>query len=301
MHDRFRTAPPPVEEFPRLGSRAGDVSLRLSLEEVAIELEGLPADLAERLRERHGPWLGPVSGAGRPLRIEVLSAPVDYFVEPGFARAPEPYRVLTALDGALFRSVSYVFASWIDVERRIGQVALGRGSLDPAPRAVENFLRGCVAWLALAENGLFVHSASIVLRDRCHLFYGPTRAGKSTLAAMSSRGRVISDDLTLLLRRPEGLVAVGSPFRGTYAGGPPVVGTFPVAAFYRLRKDAMTEVRPCDAGCFADLLGNLPYVVEQLPRRPDIIDTVRSRVAGLPFHYLHFLKDADFWPAIEAA
>jgi hypothetical protein len=118
---------------------------------------------------------------------------------------------------------------------------------------------------------------------------------------MNTEGEVISDDLTLVLQRPEGLVAAGGPFRGTYTRGTPLVGTFPVAGFYRLRKDARTFIAPDDGGCFADLLGNLPFVVDQLPAHSHLIDRLRSRVEGARFRYLHFRKDENFWPAIDAA
>ena len=136
-----------------------------------------------------------------------FQAPVENFVPPGFAPAWEVYRRYTALDGGLFRTVSY-------------------------------------------------------------------------LSAMNTEGEVISDDLTLVLQRPEGLVVAGGPFRGTYTRGTPLVGTFPVAGFYRLRKDARTSVAQDDGGCFADLLGNLPFVVDQLSAHSRLIDRLRSRVEG---------------------
>ena len=80
-----------------------------------------------------------------------------------------------------------------------------------------------------------------------------------------------------------------------------MVGTFPIAGFYRLRKDTRTVVRPDDGGCFADLLGNLPFVVDQMPRHPHLIDGVRALVEGSSFRYLHFRKDENFWPAIDEA
>jgi hypothetical protein len=270
------------------------------MDAIAVEFEGLSNPLADHMEHRYAAYLSTARGAGRPLRVEVLEAELDYFLEPGFASRREQYRVLTALDGEVFRTMSYRLASWIDLERLTGQVALGSGSLDPAPRALENFLRSAVAWLAQTNGGLFLHGASIVRGGRCFLFYGPTGSGKSTLAAMSTEGRVISDDLTLLLEGSAGMAAVGSPFRGTYTEGEPVVGRFPVAGCYRLRKDSTTAVRPDDGGCFADILGNLPYVVDQLQHRPHLIDVIRSRVTGLPLRYLHFRKDADFWPAIDA-
>jgi hypothetical protein len=294
-------SPPSVEAFRAWARPAGARSARLDISGIAVEFEGLPDPLADRMAVAYAPYLGAPTGAGRPLRIRVFQAPVEYFVPPGFAPAWEVYRMYTALEGGLFRTVSYRLASWIDLTGRAGAVALASGDRDPAPRALENFLRSSVAWLAMDTGGFFLHGASIVRGGRCYLFYGPSGAGKSTLSAMNTEGEVISDDLTLVLQRPEGLVAAGGPFRGTYTRGTPLVGTFPVAGFYRLRKDARSFVAQDDGGCFADLLGNLPFVVDQLPAHSHLIDRVRSRVEGARFRYLHFRKDENFWPAIDAA
>ena len=265
-----------------------------------MEFEGLPDPLADRMAVAYAPYLSAATGSGRPLRVRVFEAPVEYFIPPGFAPGWEVYRMHTALDGGMFRTVSYRLASWIDVTRREGAIALASGERDPAPRALENFLRSSVAWLAIETGGFFLHGASIVRGGRCYLFYGPSGAGKSTLAAMNTEGKVISDDLTLVLRGPGGLLAAGGPFRGTYAGGTPVVGTFPVAGFYRLRKDERTFLARDDGGCFADLLGNLPFVVDQLPSHSHLIDRVRSCVEGTRMRYLHFRKDEDFWPVVDS-
>jgi hypothetical protein len=293
-------APPPVEAFRAWRRPAGPRAARIDIAGITVEFEGLPEALAERMSVVYAPYLSRPTGSGRPLRVRLYEAPVEYFVPPGFTKGREVYRMHTALDGGVFRTVSYRLASWIDVARREGALALASGELDPAPRALENFLRSSVAWLAMDTGGFFLHGASIVRAGRGYLFYGPSGAGKSTLAALNTEGEVISDDLTLVLRRPEGLMAAGGPFRGTYTRGTPVVGTFPVAGFYRLRKDPRTMVRPDDGGCFADLLGNLPFVVDQMPRHAHLIDRVRALVEGAPFRYLHFRKDVNFWPAIDA-
>ncbi len=297
LHDPV--SPPSVEAFRAWTRPAGPRSARLDLSGIAVELEGLPDPLAGQMAVAYAQYLSAPTGAGRPLRVRVVQAPVEYFVPPGFAPGWEVYRMHTAHDGRLFRTVSYRMASWIDVGGREGGLALASGERDPAPRAMENFLRSSVAWLAIDTGGFFLHGASIVRGGRCYLFYGPSGAGKSTLAAMNTEGEVISDDLTLVLRRPDGLLAAGGPFRGTYTRGTPVVGTFPVAGFYRLRKDARTFVAPDDGGCFADLLGNLPFVVDQLPGQSHLIDRVRSRIEGARFRYLHFRKDENFWPAVD--
>ena len=290
--------PLPLEAFRQFDRPAGPESLEIDLQGLRVRIEGLPSDLAAAMRTAYGAYLS--AGSGTPsLRIEAHLADRDYFIEPRFHKEWEVYRVLTEHDGRVFRLMSYRFAAWYDIGRGAGQIALSRGDLDPAPRAMENFLRSAYAWLALDRGGFLLHGASIVRDGRCHVFYGPSGAGKSTLSAMSRQGRVISDDLTPMLPGATGIEALGSPFRGTYRVGDPVGGRFPVAGFFRLRKDDRTFVRRGDGACFADLLGNLPWVVDQLPRHPGFADRVHAAVAGVPFFYLHFEKDADFWPAID--
>ena len=300
MTEAAPLSPPSVEAFRAWTRPAGPRVARIEISGIAVEFDGLPEALADRLSVVYAPYLGRPTSEGRPLRVRAYEAPVEYFIPPGFTKGRETYQMHTVLDGDVFRTVSYRLASWIDVTHREGALALGSGESDPAPRALENFLRSSVAWLALDSGGLLLHGASIVRADHAYLFYGPSGAGKSTLAALSREGEVISDDLTLILRRPSGLVAAGSPFRGTYTCGTAMVGTFPVACFYRLRKDTRTHVRPDDGGCFADLLGNLPYVVDQMPQRPHLIDRARAIVQGASFRYLHFRKDENFWPVVDA-
>jgi hypothetical protein len=296
--------PPAREAFAAFAEPAGPAALRLDIGPLAVELDGLPGDVADTVRLMHAPFIRhvtPDTASGpAPLKIDVRRAPFDYFFEPEFHKTWEVYRAETAFDGTVFRMMSYRLAAWFDPERRIGQVALAQGTLDPAPRALENFMRCATAWLAFRAGGFFLHGASIVRGQRCYVFYGPSGAGKSTLAAMSRQGRVLSDDLTPILPGPDGgLEAHGSPFRGTYRIGEPVVGRFPIAGFYRLRKDTRTRVERGNAGCFADLLGNLPWVVDQLPKFPGFADQVHAVTRRVPFLYLHFEKDADFWPAVD--
>jgi hypothetical protein len=295
-----RTTPLSREEIAAFPSPAGPRTARLALADVIVDLRGLPVALADAMVARYGAWISPVASGGSSLKLEVAEASVDYFLPPAFATQSEVYRVLTHYDGRFFRATSYRLAWCFDLERLEGRAVLAHGELDPAPRAMENLLRSAVAWLAIGRRGLFVHGASIVTDGACRLFYGPSGAGKSTLSELSGRGQVLSDDLTLLMRRPEGLTAVGGPFRGTYDKGGPVHGVFPVAGFYRLRKDVVTTVRRGDGACFADLVGNLPWIVDQMARHPGFFDRARDVVGDTPFHYLHFRKDEDFWPAIDA-
>jgi len=192
---------------------------------------------------------------------------------------------------------------------------------------MENFLRAAVAWQALAMGGALVHAASLVRRSRGFLFFGASGAGKSTLSESNRRGSVLSDDLSLVLPA-SGAVASGghetagagplpadaagggapplmlhgTPFRGTYTGGPPVRGSFPLAAGFRLVKDTRAAVETVPrAVALAGLIANLPFVVDSLPSRPELFEHIERVFEDLPLFHLHFAKDDTFWDAIETA
>ena len=148
-----------------------------------------------------------------------------------------------------------------------------------------------------------MHGASAVHRGQAFLFFGPSGAGKSTLSECNRRARVISDDLSLVLPGPDGKPhVIGSPFRGTWTGGAPVVGSFPLRAGFRLVKAVDPEVRFVPrVRAFAELVGNLPFVAEAFADRPDLFESVERAFAELPLYHLHFRKDDSYWDAIEAA
>ena len=113
---------------------------------------------------------------------------------------------------------------------------------------------------------------------------------------------MISDDLTLALPGERGLELVGSPFRGTYTGGPQVLGRFPLVAGFRLVQATVAEVRSAPRILvFSELVGNLPFVAEAFERRPDLFAAVDRTFRAIPLQRLHFRKDDDYWDAIAGA
>ncbi len=234
----------------------------------------------------------------------------DYFIDP--PEIPEDNPVLLAPDGARVRYLGYRLAGWFETRGGRGEALLARGEYEPDLRAIENYMRVATAWMAAWRGGALVHAASAVLNDRGYLFFGPSGAGKSTLSAANTRARVVSDDLSLVLPRScGGLIApggrggldlVGSPFRGTYTGGPPVIGRFPLVHGFRIVKDTRAEVRAVPrVRAFAELVANLPFLVDSFPSRPELFARFEETFAPLPLSHLHFRKDDSYWDAIERA
>jgi hypothetical protein len=288
-------------EAPR--PRAGAESVGLRLGPLALAISGLDERRADALARRYAPYATRPAPPGDGLWLELCPEPVEHFLEP--VHPQERVRVLIACDGPRIRYLSYRVAGWFEPAGKRGQLLLSGGleDFEPEPRALENFVRAAVAWRAAASGGALVHAASAVRNDRGYLFYGESGAGKSTLSACNRRGRVVSDDLSLVLPEPGGrLDLVGSPFRGTYDGGPPVVGRFPLAAGFRRVQAETAEVRTvARPRALAELVGNLPFVAEAFAERGDLFEQVTRSFAGIPLGHLRFRKDDSYWDAIEAA
>ncbi len=295
-------APPPIEFFAEPRPPAGAARFGMNLAEIRVELTGLDEALAAALAARYGPY----ADGGDPredaaLCVRFAREAVDYFIEP--PRSPEFNPIWLACDGTRLRYVGHQLAGWFDTKARRGELLLTRGTFEPALRALENFIRCAVAWCAAERGGALVHAASVVRNGKAYLFYGESGAGKSTLSAVNTRGNVVSDDLSLVLPRPGGgLDLVGSPFRGTYEEGEPVLGRFPLAAGFRIVKDVKAEVRAAPrAIAFGQLVGNLTFVAEAFRERPDLFASIEAAFSGVPLFHLHFKKDDSYWDAIDVA
>jgi len=294
--------PPPIEFFAEPRAPAGAARFGMSLAEIRVELDGLDAALAAVLRGRYGPYAdGGDERNDAALRVRFAREALDYFIEP--PKSAEFNPIWLACDGTRIRYVGHQLAGWFDTREQCGEILLTRGTFEPELRALENFIRCAVAWCAAERGGALVHAASVVRGGKAYLFYGESGAGKSTLSAVNRRGRVVSDDLSLVLPRPGGgLDLVGSPFRGTYEEGEPVLGRFPLAAGFRIVKDVKAEVRAAPrAVAFGQLVGNLTFVAEAFRERPDLFASIEAAFAGVPLLHLHFKTDDSYWDAIDAA
>ena len=297
-----RPAAPPERSFFDAPREAGGTStMVLQLDRILFELGGLDEALAHTLETRYTPYTRPSAEGQRAMRVRLGLEPREYFFNP--PEVPELNPILIACEGNLVRYLGYRVAGWFDLDAMEGQVLLAQGTYEPADRALENYIRVAVAWMAVTRGGMLVHAASAVRNDKGYLFFGESGAGKSTLSECNRRGRVISDDISVLLPGENGgLDVIGSPFRGTYEGGEPVVGRFPLAAGFRLIQAPEAAVHDVPrARALGELVGNLPFVAERFSDRPDLFEQVEQVLRPVPLAHLHFRKDDSYWDAIDQA
>jgi hypothetical protein len=292
-----------MEFFREQRPSAGEGSLSIDLGGLKLQFTGLDETLAAQLRTRYAPYAGNrIEEDESVLTVRVASEDVDYFIDP--PPKPELNPVLLRLENERVRYLGYRLAGWFDTQGGKGEVLLAHGSFEPADRAFENYVRAAVAWQSLRRGGALVHAASAVREGRGYLFFGESGAGKSTLSASTRRATILSDDLSLVLPAADGgaLELVGSPFRGTYEGGEPIQGRFPLCAGFRIFQAPIASVeRVPRIKALAGLIGNLPFAAEFFPDRPDLFGFVEEAFNPVPLSHLHFRKDDSFWEAIDEA
>jgi hypothetical protein len=271
--------------------------LSLNLGGWIYRFRGMDEILRRELETRYAAFLAP--DAPGAFEVGVLDGKADQFIPVPESAAQTSHPLSLIWEGPALLLRSYGFTGWISPREARGQIALARGGFEKQTWCVENFLRAGLAWRALEEGGMLLHAASVIRRDGAFLFLGASGSGKSTLASISKEGRVVSDDLTLVRKLPEGYRVAGTPFRGTYAGGLPVRGLFPIAGVYRILKAERDRLQECPSReALAILLANCPFVVDQLAQRPEILDRLGSFQAAHPLTYLHFSLQGDFWSVL---
>jgi hypothetical protein len=292
------------EEIDAPRSCPGTCRVRLSLGPLHLELDGLDERRAGELLARYGPY-ATAHEASEPflahaLTVSVRVDPREYFLNP--PSRPEFNPVFLAHESGRVRYLGYKVAGWFDTDGGRGVMVLAQGGYEPDLRAIENYVRAAVAWQAARRGGALVHAAAAVLHGKAYLFYGESGAGKSTLAACNRRARIVSDDLSLVLPDAEGRPhLIGSPFRGTYEEGDPVLGAFPLAAGFRLVKGERAAVAPVPRlRALGELVGNLTFVAEAYASAPELWDALERTFRHVPLAHLHFRRDDTYWDAIAA-
>ncbi len=295
--------PPPQEFFDAERPAAGSQRVGIRLGELALEIHGLDEALAGALATRYAPYADRETVGVGAVDIRFGLEEIEYFIDPPATPRFNEVRLEYDVERKRVRYLGYRVAGWFDVDGGNGVVLLARGSFEPPVSALENYVRSCVAWQAATRGGALVHAASAIWQDGGYLFYGESGAGKSTLCENTRRARVVTDDLSLLLPDSDGaLKLIGSPFRGTYTGGEPVEGAYPVRAGFRLLRGDRPEVREVPrVRALSEFVGNLPFVAESFTRRPDLFASIHEAMAPIPLAHLYFTRDDRYWDAIEAS
>jgi len=163
--------------------------------------------------------------------------------------------------------------------------------------ALDSVLRVLLTRLLLPSPGFLLHAATVVQDGKAYVFMGRSGAGKSTVASLSPRGSVLTDEISLL-RRIEGTwYAHGTPFWGEFrAAGQnrrvPVESVFALVQAGSNRTERLPP-RPALAG----LLGNTLFFSDHRAEREELLRAQLSLIESVPVQRLEFRRDETCWEA----
>lgn len=115
-------------------------------------------------------------------------------------------------DTTRFRVMSY--RGWVDLARR--EAAVEAPSAERAPSAIERVLVYILMqMLPREQDGLLLHAAGIVWQGGGHVFFGPSGAGKTTMAQRAiDQAEVLCDENVVVRLGAQGPELLSTPFWG---------------------------------------------------------------------------------------
>ena len=174
----------------------------------------------------------------------------------------------------------------------------------------ENFLVGSLHKLLFiflclfmaAREYFFVHSAAVQYEGRGYIFWGPSGAGKTTIAGFAEKHNVYSDDAPIIFRKQDAFFCSVSPYRQLdKPTGQSTRRTIPIHKNIFLHK--ANDLRIIDRSSSQALAEIIPshfhnYEFMSLDMKRKAFDFSYDLCRTVPSYDLYFTKDNRFWDLI---
>jgi hypothetical protein len=176
----------------------------------------------------------------------------------------------------------------------------GSGVMAENMYAFGTFLRGLYSRLLLDRQGIILHASAVIRNGQAYAFTGPSGSGKTTIALISPENRLITDELLILRRGPDGEVLVcGTPFIGDS-----VQTGFnhqqPLRRLFFLVQARENRVEPIHLkSAMTTAMGQVMFFDRSPERITRLLEVVNELLAGLELSELHFLPDPTVWDLID--
>ena len=175
----------------------------------------------------------------------------------------------------------------VDLKARTGSIWVRPGG------GVENFLRLFAAQDCLSSGGLLLHASGVIDHGKAYVMFGHSGSGKSTIAHLAARERVLGDDVVALRPDSDGLRAYAVPFGhlpGTANVNAPVAGLFRISHAPQHTLYDISRARGV-----AELLSCSPFVHDDPVMQQRALETAHTFAASVPIKALGFSPDPSVW------
>jgi hypothetical protein len=164
--------------------------------------------------------------------------------------------------------------------------------------ALDSLLRVLLSWQLLSHHGFLLHAATVIRNGKAYVFTGRSGAGKSTVAALSPEGSVLTDEISLLRREKDGWRAYGTPFWGEFRAAGSNTSA-PVAGIFRLLQapeNRVSAVRPMVL--LRSIFPNVLFFSSEAQANRNLLGILAQAVKEIPGFNLEFRKNATFWEVL---
>ena len=166
--------------------------------------------------------------------------------------------------------------------------------------ALDSLLRMFLSWALLPHEGFLLHAATVIRAGEAFVFAGRSGAGKSTVASLSPRGSVLTDEISLLKRVKGEWRAFGTPFWGEFhADGSNT--SAPVAGIFRLvqsNKNCIETLRPVQL--LKSLLPCVLFFSSELGDHHRLLQILAKASQEISGYNLQFQKNRSFWEVLPS-
>ena len=163
---------------------------------------------------------------------------------------------------------------------------------------LDSLIRILLSMLLSRQRGFLLHAATVVNKGRAYVFTGKSGAGKSTVASLSPKGKVLTDEISLLRFVDGAWHAFGTPFWGEFRADGANVHA-PIAGLYFLNQSLEDRVeRVSTRESLRALLPNILFFSRERQMTDDLLCLLTEFVSSVPCCRLFFRKDCTFWDVI---
>jgi len=189
------------------------------------------------------------------------------------------------------------YAGYLHKKSKIGRVVV---SSNLAETWLEHFLRFAFSWLALENNCLFFHGAGIIKDHHGYVFFGPSKAGKTTVTEFSSQHLIVGDDMILISRNEKKYLVHATPFNINLDDKKLTNASESIEGFYRLRQDKENyAIEMKNSKAVAELLSCVPLSPNNVQGHLAAFSLCAKLAQRVPCYDLHFTRDNKFWRLID--
>jgi len=166
--------------------------------------------------------------------------------------------------------------------------------------ALDSLLRMYMSWALLARDGFLLHAASIVRNGKAYIFVGRSGAGKSTVASLSPRGSVLTDEISLLRLTNGAWHAFGTPFWGEFKADGQNTSA-PIAGIFRLiqaQENRIEPLRPSEL--LRTLLPCVLFFSSNVRDHERLLQILAGACQQIRGFNLQFQKSRSFWEVLPS-